>query len=81
MESEEEIERKAKLRKFMVGAKCHEYSVAELYLANAEGDVEKALEAWREDERWEREHPMDAGKGKKRVNGYRGGGLIGQLRG
>lgn len=65
----------------MVGAKCHEYSVAELYLGNAGGDVEKALESWREDERWERENPLETGKGKKRVNGYRGGGLIGQLRG
>ena len=83
VESEEEIERKARIRRFMVGAKCHDYEVAGLYLRNAEGDVGRALEVWKEDERWERENPVDekrknggSGKAKRRLVGS---GLTGQL--
>lgn len=80
VESEEEIERKAKLRRFMVGTKCHDYEVAGLYLKNAGGDVDKALRAWKEDEKWERENPLERSregrKGKKRGIGS---GLTGQL--
>lgn len=66
----------------MIGAKCHEYSVAELYLSQAGGHVEAALEKWKEDERWEKENPYKAGgKGKAKTRrGGSGGGLVGQLR-
>jgi hypothetical protein len=82
VEDPEEVERKRKLRAFMVGAKCHEYDVAELYLGQAQGDVGKALDRWREDERWERENPLNKGKGVRRteMRMYGGGGIVGQLR-
>jgi hypothetical protein len=71
----------------MVQAKCADYSMAELYLGQAEGSVEGAVKRWKEDEEWEKENQMGKGKGAKRMNGmrerereYRGGGLIGQLR-
>jgi len=80
VESEEETERKAKLRRFMVAVKCADYSMAELYLGQAEGSVEEAVKRWKEDEEWEKENQMGKGKGAKRMNGYKGGGLIGQLR-
>jgi hypothetical protein len=40
-----------------------------LYLSQAEYDLEAAIEAYKDDERWEKEHPMEAnikGKGKTR---------------
>lgn len=83
VESEEEMERKSKLRKFMVGAKCHEYDVAELYLKQADHDLERALESFRADERWEKENPFEKnGKTKanpqtsRRRTGAAGGGGI-----
>lgn len=84
VESAEETERKAKIRRFMVGAKCPAYEVAELYLGNAGGDVEKAVARWWEDEKWEKENPYKGkGKGKEgrgvEMRGF-GGGLTGQLR-
>lgn len=77
LESEEETERKRRIRTFMTKTKCHEYNVAELYLKNANEDLEGAVRSWEEDERWERENPMRKGKGK---GGGFGGGLTGQLR-
>jgi hypothetical protein len=63
-ESDEEA-RKRMLRRFMVQCKVSEYDVAKLYLEQCEYDLEKAVEMWREEERWEREHPMKVeGKGK-----------------
>lgn len=80
VESEEEREKKLKLRRFMTGTKCAEYDVAEVYLREAGGELERALERWREDEKWERENPMGKGKGKGKAGGGRGGvGLVGQL--
>jgi hypothetical protein len=85
VEDPEEVERKRKVRAFMVGAKCHEYDVAELYLGQAQGDVDNAVNRWREDERWERENPLKKGKGRggagrTEMRGYGGGGIVGQLR-
>ena len=78
----EEEERKNKLRRWMVATKCAEYDVAGLYLKGSEWDLERAVEAFREDEKWEREHPMK-GKEKERAGGRRrrmfGGSLVGQL--
>ncbi|KAI9651629.1 MAG: hypothetical protein M1831_000562 [Alyxoria varia] len=39
VDSEEERERKAQVRRFMVGAKCKEYEIAELYLGQARAAV------------------------------------------
>ena len=74
----EEEERKNKIRRFMLGTKCVEYSVAQLYLKGSEWDVERAVRGWREDEEWERRHPLAKEKGKKRLGGS--GTLAGQLR-
>jgi hypothetical protein len=42
------------------------YDVATLYMQQADWSLEAAIEAYREDERWEKEHPMQAHeKGKK----------------
>ncbi|KAB8754763.1 hypothetical protein FH972_026552 [Carpinus fangiana] len=84
VEDPAEAERKARLRRFMVAAKCHEYEVAELYLRQAGGELGAALERWEEDERWERENPLQKGKGKGQGGGPgrrrgAGGGLTGQI--
>ena len=83
VESEEERERKAKLRRFMVAVKCHEYDLAELYLKNAKGNLDGALQAWREDEKWEKENPLNRKRKEKMRGGSRGvsGGLTDQLLG
>jgi len=48
------------------------YDVALVYLDQADYNLEIAIEAFKEDERWEKEHPMEAnvkgkGKGKKQT--------------
>lgn len=70
MDEEEERKRVA-VRRFMVQAKCPEYDVAVLYLEQANGELGDALERWTEDERWEREHPLQGGKGKGKAVGMR----------
>ncbi|KAI3395292.1 hypothetical protein diail_1490 [Diaporthe ilicicola] len=76
---EEEEARKGRIRRWMVATKCAAYDVAELYLAQAGGDVGVAVERYRADEEWERLHPFDGGssgkgKGKGRVGLGKGGG-------
>ena len=73
-----EEERRNKLRRWMVATKCPDYDVAILYLKGSEYDLETAVEAFRADEQWEKEHPM---KGKQRARpGQRtSSGMIGQL--
>ena len=41
------------------------YDVALLYLEQADYSLEAAVQAYQDDERWEREHPMDD-KGKSK---------------
>ncbi|KAK5684877.1 hypothetical protein LTS10_002952 [Elasticomyces elasticus] len=79
-EGEEEEMKRNKVRRWMVSCKVADvpprlrYDVALLYLQQAEWDLEVAVEAYREDERWEREHPLEAkGKGKKKVSGKMNG--------
>ena len=36
------------------------YDVALLYLQQTEWDLETAIEAYKDDERWEKEHPLEA---------------------
>ncbi|KAI9726438.1 MAG: hypothetical protein M1828_001260 [Chrysothrix sp. TS-e1954] len=80
VEGEEESERKAKVRRFMMQTKCHQYDMAEVYLNNAKGDVSKAIERWKDDEKWERENPMKTnGKGKVGRRKDASSGLTGQL--
>ena len=40
------------------------YDIAVLYLEQAGYDLDAAIQAYRDDERWEKEHPLDS-KGKK----------------
>jgi len=45
--------------------------VALLYLKEVDYDLEAAIEAFKDDERWEKEHPIESdvkGKGKTRNN-------------
>ncbi|KAI7090360.1 hypothetical protein KC356_g1510, partial [Hortaea werneckii] len=45
------------------------YDIALLYLDQAAWDVQAAIEAFREDEAWERAHPLEAdGKATKKKN-------------
>lgn len=63
----------------MVGCKCVEYDTATLYLSQSGYDLGAAIEAYRDDEAWEREHPMPKGKQKKKTWMGVGGGMTGQL--
>ncbi|PVH97084.1 hypothetical protein DM02DRAFT_533924 [Periconia macrospinosa] len=87
-EGEEEEIRKGKVRKLMVGCKVSEYDVALLYLEQAHYDLDKAVAAYKADERWEKEHPLEAiKKGKSKASSVGGrsswrggsGGLTGQI--
>ena len=60
LESQEEVERKSKIRKLMVHCKVSEYKVALMYLEEAKWDLGKAVAKVEEDDRWEKEHPMNA---------------------
>jgi LysM repeat protein len=81
LEGEEEEIRKGKIRKFMVQCKVSEYDVAVLYLEQSEWYLDGAVEAYLEDERWEREHPLkgvgvkkgisSAAAGRRRFTGQR----------
>ncbi|KAG9242331.1 hypothetical protein BJ878DRAFT_176815 [Calycina marina] len=67
VEGEEEERRKATVRRWMVACKVSDYDIALLYLEQADYGFDAALEAYRDDSRWEKEHPMVAnikGKGK-----------------
>ncbi|KAF2197723.1 hypothetical protein GQ43DRAFT_193184 [Delitschia confertaspora ATCC 74209] len=87
LEGEEEEIRKSKIRKWMLACKVAEYDVALLYLQQADYNLEQAIEAYRADESWEKDHPLEAArKGKadskssgRRGWGFGGGGLTGQL--
>ncbi|KAI3336938.1 hypothetical protein HD806DRAFT_475226 [Xylariaceae sp. AK1471] len=62
IEGEEEEARKAKIRRWMVACKVHEYDVALLYLEQARYDLQLATDAYFADEEWERTHPAEAGR-------------------
>jgi len=90
LEGEEEETRKGKVRKWMVACKVAEYDIALLYLKQSEYNLELAIAAYKEDEKWEKEHPLEAAKkGKSPVSqpptkrrwgmGGSGGGLTSQL--
>lgn len=65
VQGEEEEAKKSKIRRWMIATKVAEYDVALLYLEQEDYHLESAVEAYKEDERWEKEHPLDLGsKGK-----------------
>jgi hypothetical protein len=72
IEGEEEEARKAKIRRWMVTCKVHEYDIALLYLEQADYDLQLAMEAYFADEEWERTHPAEAARRGKGI--VRGGG-------
>ena len=77
-----EEERKTKLRRWMVATKCAEYNVAQLYLKGSDYNLDVAVEAFKADEEWEKNHPLEGkckGKEKHRSRIGRGGSLGGQL--
>ncbi|KAI1313487.1 hypothetical protein F5Y03DRAFT_381089 [Xylaria venustula] len=59
IEGEEEEKRKAKIRRWMVACKEHEYDVAVLYLEQAGYNLQLAMDTYFADEEWERLHPTD----------------------
>ncbi|KUJ21079.1 uncharacterized protein LY89DRAFT_778702 [Mollisia scopiformis] len=75
VEGEEEERRKGIVRRWMVACKVsdlapkYRYDVALIYLQEVDYDIDAAIEAYRDDERWEKEHPIEAtknGKGRMR---------------
>ena len=71
-------------------APLYRYDVALLYLQQADYNLEDAITAFKADERWEREHPLEAARrGKAKASqssgrrhwgfGGSGGGLTGQI--
>jgi len=65
LEGEEEEIRRNKIRRWMVACKVAEYDVALLYLNQEEWHLEAAIDAYRDDERWEKEHPLEGSKRTK----------------
>ena len=63
----------------------YRYDVALLYLQQTNYDLDAAIAAYQDDERWEEEHPMESnvnGKGRSQNPGRRkigGFGITGQL--
>ncbi|KAK7525863.1 uncharacterized protein IWZ02DRAFT_201423 [Phyllosticta citriasiana] len=82
VEGEEEEARKAKVRRWMVACKVAEYDIALLYLKQHDYYLDAAIEAFKEDERWEKENPLRKGKNKAAAGRSKwsfGGSLAGQL--
>ncbi|KAG9239241.1 hypothetical protein BJ875DRAFT_220652 [Amylocarpus encephaloides] len=81
VEGEEEESKKALVRKWMVACKVSEYDVALIYLKQSTYDLDAAITTYKDDERWELEHPIEAnmkakgrmkhGLGKRRFTGQR----------
>jgi hypothetical protein len=69
VEGEEEESRKAKVRRFMVACKVAEYDVAVIYLKQADDDLDRAVETYKADERWEKEHPLSNGASESLTKG------------
>ncbi|KAK2032693.1 hypothetical protein LX32DRAFT_611462 [Colletotrichum zoysiae] len=66
VEGEEEELRKSRIRRFMTGCKVSDYDVAVLYLEQVGYDLAAAMEAYLDDEAWERNNPVqEDGKRKK----------------
>lgn len=61
VEGEEEELRKAKVRRWMVACKAAEYDVALIYLKQNDYNLDRAVEAYKADEAWEKTHPLPSG--------------------
>ncbi|CAF9928645.1 hypothetical protein IMSHALPRED_007713 [Imshaugia aleurites] len=72
MESEEEVIRKAKVRRFQTTCKVSEYDVALLYLQQSDYNFDLAVEAYLADEKWEKEHPMEGTSTRSKTGQKRG---------
>jgi len=84
VEGEEEEIRRGKIRRWMVACKVAEYDIALLYLQQADYDLNSAVAAYKADENWERDHPINSNikaKAPKVSSRQRMGGLgmTGQL--
>lgn len=51
------------------------YDVAQLYLKNADWILEAAIEAYREDEQWEKDHPLEAKQNMRKGKNSRDAGM------
>ncbi|KAI9721715.1 MAG: hypothetical protein M1812_002050 [Candelaria pacifica] len=93
LEGEEEELRKAKVRRWMVACKVSEYNLALIYLTQTAYDLDLAISAYKADEKWEKDNPLDQAannsKGKNKAQQHNqgnkkkrfgiGGGITGQL--
>ncbi|KAF1994546.1 hypothetical protein P154DRAFT_526985 [Amniculicola lignicola CBS 123094] len=96
LEGEEEEMRKSKVRRWMVACKVvdvaprYRYDIALMYLEQAGYNLDEAVAAYKADEQWEMDHPLEAAKqgkskapqpsGRRRWGvGGSGGGLASQL--
>jgi hypothetical protein len=43
----------------------HSYDIAEFYLSQVDYDLEIAVLSYKDDEKWEKEHPLKKGKGRR----------------
>ncbi|CAK3861537.1 Prefoldin subunit 4 [Lecanosticta acicola] len=75
LEGEEEEIKKNKTRRWMVACKVAEYDVALLYLKQVDWNLEAATEAFKEDERWEKEHPREAKQKMKKGKSAKDAGM------
>ena len=57
IQGEEDEIRKGKIRRFMTTCKVSDYDIALLYLEQADYDLSTAMEAYYEDDKWERNNP------------------------
>ncbi|UNI14151.1 hypothetical protein JDV02_000813 [Purpureocillium takamizusanense] len=58
VDGEDEELRKSKIRRFMTSCKVSDYDVALLYLEQSAYDLGASIEAFFDDEAWEKSHPM-----------------------
>ncbi|KAL8839006.1 MAG: hypothetical protein Q9170_001937 [Blastenia crenularia] len=65
VDGEEEEIRKSKIRRWMVICKVSDYDIALLYLGQAQYDLDRAVETYLADEKWEREHPLESSSKSK----------------
>jgi hypothetical protein len=67
VDGEEEEAKKSKVRRWMVTCKVADYDVALLYLKQSDFDLDQAIDAYMDDERWERDHPIRPSRRSNRV--------------
>lgn len=75
IDGQEQEEKKTKLRRFMVVCKVAQYEVAELYLEQAGYDLSLAIQAYKDDEAWEKEHPQAGLQSTSNPNKGRSAGM------